>query len=73
MVILAEEEVTDGSINITIRWSPDGKRLSIVLVHQELNLCDFVHKVHIKCPIQIGRYSILYKNDEVSTVLPSVR
>ena len=47
--LLTEEEITAGIFNYTARWSPDGKQPSIVLVHQQLHLCDMLQKVHIDC------------------------
>ena len=66
-----EEEVTGGTFNYTARWSPNSKQPSIVLVHKQLHLCDMLQKVHIDCPVKIGRHSIMYRNT-VSTILPPV-
>ena len=63
--------MTGGSINYTARWSPDGKQPPIVLVQQQLKLCDIANKVHIECPLRIGHYNIVYKNGP-SDILPQV-
>ena len=68
----SEEEVTGGYINFTSHWFPGGMQPSIVLVHQELNLCDFVSKVQMKCPIHTGHHKIVYKRSALSLILPPV-
>ena len=67
-----EEAITGGTFNYTARWSPDGKQPSIVLVHQQVHLCDYVLLLHLgNCPIRIGYHSLMF-NDVFSTVIPAV-
>ena len=58
-------------LDYTARWSPNSKQPSIVLVHQQLHLCDLLPVINITCPVQIGHYSIVYRNS-ISTILPPV-
>ena len=75
MIILtsnSEKEVTGGTFNYTARWSPDGKQPSIVLIHQQVHLCDYVLLLHLgSCPIQIGHHNMMFRSC-FSPILPTV-
>ena len=69
--LILEEKLTGGTINFTVRWSPDYKQPFIMLIQEQIQLCDFAEKVLIGCPVQIGQHNIKYEN-RVSPILPSV-
>ena len=56
------EEVTGGSFNMTLTWSPK-PGLTITLIKETLNLCDLMVDIADQCPLKSGNHSIHYHGD----------
>ena len=60
--LYVEGQVNSGYVNFTASWSPDGKQPFVVLLKEQLRLCDVVQEVRISCPIRTGYHEIVYQN-----------